>query len=110
VTWPVVNGKQNTTTLTVINHARRSYGQQQAEYSITGGANAPESPDLGLGSSPSEVRGVKLAETALGLLAEWDRQRPGQPAITASRAPAEPVTWPDAARVSCPVTIFAISW
>jgi len=45
-----------------------------------------------------------------GVTAEWDRQRPGQPAITASRAPAEPVTAPDAARVSRPVTIFAISW
>jgi protein-L-isoaspartate(D-aspartate) O-methyltransferase len=61
-----------------------------------------------------DVRGpgstTPLAETALGLLAEWDRQRPGQPAITASRVPAEPVTASDAARVSRPVTTFAISW
>jgi protein-L-isoaspartate(D-aspartate) O-methyltransferase len=54
---------------------------------------------------------ARLAGTARGLLAEWDRQRPGQPVITASRAPAEPETAPDtAARVSRPVTTFAISW
>ncbi|MBV9381981.1 MAG: methyltransferase, FxLD system [Streptosporangiaceae bacterium] len=60
-----------------------------------------------------DVRGpgsAKLAETAHGLLAEWDRQRPGQPVITASRVSAEPDTAPDAALVARPVTTFAISW
>lgn len=52
VTGPVVNGRQDTT-LTIINHANHTYGQQQNEYSVTGGANAPESPTPG---SPSEVR------------------------------------------------------
>ena len=55
VTGPVVNGKQDTT-LTIINHASRTYSQQQAEHSGTGGANAPGWPALGLESSPSEVQ------------------------------------------------------
>jgi protein-L-isoaspartate(D-aspartate) O-methyltransferase len=60
-----------------------------------------------------DVRGpgsAKLAETVHGLLAEWDRQRPGEPVITASRVAAEPATAPDAARVARPVTTFTISW
>jgi protein-L-isoaspartate(D-aspartate) O-methyltransferase len=67
-----------------------------------------DTSELGL-----DVRGpgsVKLAETALDLLAEWDRQRPGQPVITATRAPAEPEAAPDAAQVTRPVTTFAITW
>jgi hypothetical protein len=58
VTGPAVNGRQDTT-LTVINHASRTYSQQQTEYSSTGGAGAPGSPGsaaLGLESSPSEVQ------------------------------------------------------
>jgi protein-L-isoaspartate(D-aspartate) O-methyltransferase len=54
--------------------------------------------------------GAKLAESAHGLLAEWDRQRPGQPAVTASRVPAEPDTPPGTARVARPATTFTISW
>jgi protein-L-isoaspartate(D-aspartate) O-methyltransferase len=67
-----------------------------------------DTSELGL-----DVRGpgsVKLAETAQDLLAEWDRQRPGQPVITATRAPAEPETAPDAVRVARPVATFAITW
>jgi hypothetical protein len=55
VTGHVVNGKQDTT-LTIINHANRTYSQQQTEYSVTGGAIAPESPAPGLESSSSEVQ------------------------------------------------------
>jgi hypothetical protein len=55
VTGPVVNGKQNTT-LTVINHANRTYGQEQTEYPVTGGANTPEPSAPSLESSPSEVQ------------------------------------------------------
>jgi hypothetical protein len=55
VTGPVVNGRQDTS-LTVINHASRTYSQQQTEHSVTGGANVPDSPALGLGSSSSEVQ------------------------------------------------------
>ncbi|HUN35032.1 MAG TPA: hypothetical protein VMU95_23775 [Trebonia sp.] len=58
VTGPVVNGKQDVT-LTVINHARRAYSQQQTEYSIPGGA--PESPAPSLESSPPEVRQALLS-------------------------------------------------
>jgi protein-L-isoaspartate(D-aspartate) O-methyltransferase len=60
-----------------------------------------------------DVRGpgsAKLTETARGLLAEWDRQRPAEPVITATRAPAEPGTAPDAARVARPDTTFTIAW
>lgn len=60
-----------------------------------------------------DVRGpgsTKLAETARGLLAEWDRQRPAQPVITATRAPADPGTAPDAVRVARPATTFTIAW
>jgi protein-L-isoaspartate(D-aspartate) O-methyltransferase len=67
-----------------------------------------ETSELGL-----DARGpgsAKLAETAWDLLAEWDRQRPGQPVITATRAPAEPGTAPDAAQVARAVTTFTISW
>jgi hypothetical protein len=67
VTGPVVNGRQDAT-LTVINHAGRAYGQQRTEYSLPGGANAPESaapttelPAPGLESSPSEVRQALLS-------------------------------------------------
>jgi hypothetical protein len=55
VTGPVVNGRQDVA-LTIINHASRTYSREQTEYSVTGGANAPGSPTLGLASSPSEVR------------------------------------------------------
>ena len=51
-----------------------------------------------------------LAETARELLGEWDRRRPGQPVIAASRTPSEPVTAPDTAQVARPVTTFTISW
>jgi hypothetical protein len=57
VTGPVINGKQDVA-LTIINHASRTYSQEQTEYSVTGGANAPGSPALGLASSPSEVQQV----------------------------------------------------
>lgn len=53
---------------------------------------------------------AKLAETLRGLLAEWDRQRPAQPVITATRVPAEPGTVPDAVQVERPATTFTISW
>lgn len=55
VTGPVVNGKQDVA-LTIINRANRTYSQTQIEYSVTGGANAPGSPTLGLASGPSEVQ------------------------------------------------------
>jgi hypothetical protein len=55
VTGPVVDGKQDVA-LTIINHANHTYSQEQTEYSVTGGANAPGSPTLGLASSPSEVQ------------------------------------------------------
>jgi hypothetical protein len=55
VTGPVVNGTR-VTTLTVINHASRSYSRQRTEHSVTGGASAPRLPALGLDSSPSQVR------------------------------------------------------
>lgn len=55
LTGPVVNGKQ-VVTLTIINRASRTYSQEQTEYSVTGGPNAPGSPALGLASSPSEVQ------------------------------------------------------
>jgi hypothetical protein len=55
VTGPVVNGKQDTT-LTIINHADRTYSQQQTEYPVTGRANAPEPSAPSLASSPSEVQ------------------------------------------------------
>ncbi|HEX3962903.1 MAG TPA: hypothetical protein VHZ03_40765 [Trebonia sp.] len=54
--------------------------------------------------------GADLAETALGLLADWDRQRPGQPVITASRVPTGPDTALGAILVARPVTTFTISW
>lgn len=50
-----VNGKQ-VSTLTIINHANRTYGQQRAEYHVTAGANVPEPPAPGLESRPSEVQ------------------------------------------------------
>lgn len=53
---------------------------------------------------------AKLCETAWGLLAEWDRQRPGQPVVTATRATAKLGTTLDAAQVARPVTTFTISW
>jgi protein-L-isoaspartate(D-aspartate) O-methyltransferase len=65
---------------------------------------------LELGLDARGPGSAKLAETAHGLLAEWDRQRPGQPVITASRGPAEPQTAPDAARIARPVTTFTIIW
>lgn len=54
--------------------------------------------------------GGKLAGTALGLLGEWDHQRPAEPVITATRAPAQPDAAPDAVRVARPETTFTISW
>jgi hypothetical protein len=55
VTGPVVNGKQDVA-LTIINRANRTYSQTQTEYSVTGGANAPGSPALGLASGPPQVQ------------------------------------------------------
>jgi protein-L-isoaspartate(D-aspartate) O-methyltransferase len=60
-----------------------------------------------------DVRGpgcAKLTETARGLLAEWDRQRPAEPVITATRAPIEPGTAPNAVRVARPDATFTIAW
>lgn len=54
--------------------------------------------------------GAKLAGIARGLLAEWDRRRPEEPVIEATRMPAEPATAPDAVQVARPVTTFTISW
>lgn len=51
-----------------------------------------------------------LAETALGLLAEWDARRPAEPVITATRVPAEPGTAPGAVQVLRPATTFTIAW
>ncbi len=51
-----------------------------------------------------------LAETALGLLAEWDARRPAEPVITATRVPAEPGTAPGAVQVARPATTFTIAW
>jgi protein-L-isoaspartate(D-aspartate) O-methyltransferase len=51
-----------------------------------------------------------LAETALGLLAEWDARRPADPVITATRVPAEPSAAPGAVRVARPATTFTIAW
>jgi protein-L-isoaspartate(D-aspartate) O-methyltransferase len=53
---------------------------------------------------------AKLAGTARGLLDEWDRLRPAEPAVTATRAPAEPSSGPDAVRIARPATTFTISW
>jgi protein-L-isoaspartate(D-aspartate) O-methyltransferase len=54
--------------------------------------------------------GAKLAETTLSLLAEWDRFRPAQPVITATRVHAQPPAPQDALRVACPATTFTIAW
>lgn len=54
VTGPVVNGNQDAV-LTIINRANHTYSQTHTQYSVTGGANAPGPPALGLASSPSEV-------------------------------------------------------
>lgn len=51
-----------------------------------------------------------LADTALGLLAEWDARRPAEPVITATRVPAEPGTAPGAVQVARPATTFTIAW
>jgi len=51
-----------------------------------------------------------LAETALGLLAEWDARRPADPVITATRVPAECSAAPGAVRVARPATTFTIAW
>lgn len=75
---------------------------------ITARPTAEDVNELGI-----DARGPgsgKVAEALHALLAEWDRQRPGQPVITATRAPAEPEATPDAARVTRPVTTFAITW
>jgi protein-L-isoaspartate(D-aspartate) O-methyltransferase len=75
---------------------------------ITARQAGEDTVELGL-----DARGpgsAKLAATARELLGEWDRQRPGEPVITASRAPAEPQAAPSAARVARPVTTFAVSW
>jgi protein-L-isoaspartate(D-aspartate) O-methyltransferase len=75
---------------------------------ITARQAAEDTVELGL-----DARGpgsAKLAATARELLGEWDRQRPGEPVITASRAPAEPQAAPSAAQVARPVTTFAVSW
>jgi protein-L-isoaspartate(D-aspartate) O-methyltransferase len=54
--------------------------------------------------------GPALADTALGLLAEWDARRPAEPVITAIRVPAEPGTAPGAVQVTQPATTFTIAW
>ncbi len=53
---------------------------------------------------------ARLATVALGLLQQWHRLRPAQPAITASRAPAEPGTTPGVTRLSRPDTVLTIAW
>jgi protein-L-isoaspartate(D-aspartate) O-methyltransferase len=59
---------------------------------------------------------AKLAPAALGLLQEWHRQRPAQPAITARRNPASPGTPAGAGTplgVTClprPHSTLAIAW
>jgi protein-L-isoaspartate(D-aspartate) O-methyltransferase len=59
---------------------------------------------------------AKLAPAALGLLQEWHRQRPAQPAITARRNPASPGTPADAGtpsgvtRLPRPHSTLTIAW
>ncbi|MGH3251397.1 MAG: methyltransferase, FxLD system [Trebonia sp.] len=53
---------------------------------------------------------AKLTPAALSLLHEWHRLRPAQPAITASRAPAEPGIAPGTIRLSRPNTTLTITW
>jgi protein-L-isoaspartate(D-aspartate) O-methyltransferase len=60
-----------------------------------------------------DVRGpgsAKLAETTRGLLAEWNRQRPAEPVVIATRSPAEPGKAPDSIHVARPATTFTIAW
>jgi hypothetical protein len=77
---------------------------------VTGNASkahhAGSSPALGSGL----VGCARLTETARGLPAEWDRQGPAEPVITATRAPIEPGTAPDADRMARPDTTFTIAW
>jgi protein-L-isoaspartate(D-aspartate) O-methyltransferase len=53
---------------------------------------------------------TKLTETALSLLTQWDRQRPAQPVITATRVPAEPAPSGDAVHLQRPCTTFTVTW
>jgi protein-L-isoaspartate(D-aspartate) O-methyltransferase len=69
---------------------------------------ARDTGELGIDARGADS--AKLAETARGLLAEWDRQRPAEPVITATRASAAPAAAPDAARVARPATTFTITW
>ncbi|HSZ41036.1 MAG TPA: hypothetical protein VK817_13870 [Trebonia sp.] len=57
VTGLVVDGKWHST-LTVINHADRTYSQRHTDHPVTRGADAPVTPPLALGftSTPSEMR------------------------------------------------------
>ena len=53
---------------------------------------------------------AKLAPVALALLQQWHRQRPAQPAITASREPAVPGTAPGTTLLSRPSIALTIAW
>jgi protein-L-isoaspartate(D-aspartate) O-methyltransferase len=75
---------------------------------ITARAIDADASELGI-----DARGpgsAKLAATARGLLAEWDRRRPAEPVITATRVPADPGTGPDAVQLARPSTTFTIAW
>lgn len=100
VTGPVVNGKQDTT-LTIINHASRTYGQQQTEYSVTVGANAPRSPALSLASGPSEVRQA---------LRSGQVTRKGTTTVHGTPAIALSIMVPDARRVHLTLYVDARTW
>ena len=67
-----------------------------------------ETSELGIDARGSGS--AKLAETVRGLLAEWDRRRPAEPVITATRVPASPDTAPGAIQVTRPATTFTIAW
>lgn len=54
VLGPVIDGSQHST-LTVINHGSRTYGEELTEYSVNG-AGKSYSPSPDLASSPAEVR------------------------------------------------------
>jgi protein-L-isoaspartate(D-aspartate) O-methyltransferase len=53
---------------------------------------------------------ANLTLTLLSLLRQWDRQRPAQPLITASRTSAATTSSPDPARIARPCTTFTITW